>query len=457
MEDSPADEVIKSLSAYKIVDAAMESSNKHAKINSRVSLPPLRGSKDNRFNNTDMRSNQRRVDLTAQSENFTDAVVTSLGKRNKFIEAAFNKVDELDELEDERDRPLVQEDEEDEVKISGISKEELLFLVSMFKAELQTKDMALTAIKYEQLKRLMNPIEISRSSMADAYMKLQDRLQQRRDRNNNCASKKSPSQESEEGDNKNVSKENVQQTADRSKEDSEKLHILNLLLELLDQHPLLAFSRDSLYCFDYNFDEQSTKNYLNLKINHLENMVRQHRTYRHFMNKRLRECEASLFNLSKELEMEKNNRLERVESILEAKEKYILERKVEKVQTALEEEKRTKLLIVMTILAELNEERDKINFLAKHNSSLKKQNVKLEEKMANDKIEYENLIKDLSLENSMLKLKLERRGSVTNLVKPQVPAKPAQLLDQKQISKGNPTQKNPSLNAKPNPRMNSSN
>lgn len=261
----------------------------------------------------------------------------------------------------------------------NISKEDLIRLLSLLKSELQSKEIALAAIKCEQLKRLLNPVEISRSSLANTYIKLQDRLKSC-DLNNNNNSKRRIEQPDSasiisQANLKNEAKRNEsarlqqQQTKEQQQDAEEKsresLNILNTLLELLDRHPLLALPRDSIYCLDYNCNEVSTKNYLNLKIQHLDNLIIQHRRYRYYMNERLKRSEQRYLDLAREMEIERKSKYSEDNSLYRNSGRSILLKHIDKLKETVEKEKREKEAIVMTLLNELLDEREKNEILSK--------------------------------------------------------------------------------------------
>lgn len=299
----------------------------------------------------------------------------------------------------------------DENKMN-ISKADLVRLLSMLKSELQSKELALAAIKCEQLKRLINPIEISRSSLANTYMELQDRLKGK-DRNNN-----------------NNGSGNADVAIESSKNDNEleSLNILNTLLELLDRHPLLALPRDSIYCLDYNCSELSTKNYLNLKIQHLDNLINQHRRYRYYMSERLRRCEQRLLEMSRELENERNSKVESENINYKTGGRVALLKHISQLKDTIEKEKQDKQAIVMTLLNELLDAKEQVETLT---SELKQckiaqnkapgeigklktdtgqtkniEEISPEEELPND---LKNRVIELEKENKALKARLEQQ------------------------------------------------
>lgn len=436
--------------------------------------------------------NEKRITLSSTaSDDFTDIIITNNPKRDHgmMVDLDDNNSQTMD---DDSDKPL--NDEDQPSGKMNVSKQELMFLLSVLKSELQSKEVALAAIKYEQLKRLMNPVEISRSSLANAYIQLQDRLKQ--PTNKQIKTKTTSTTLTTTRSNKVIdtvnSKENLSEneakeantddesfkrhetqsveSSEKEKNDHESLNILNALLELLDRHPLLALPRDSIYCLDFNCNELSTKNYLNLKIQHLDNLISQHRHYRYLMNERLRKCEQRSMDLSDELAKERCNKAEKVRELCKKSERVILLRHIEELATELEGEKTSKQILVMTLVSDLRKERAKIkrlkekrskandtDIVAKLRSELldKEQEIRIKQKEFED--EKSNLIKrvqSLELENSKLKTQLTdektptkstwkvkktstqsspssaTKTNTTPITKPQVPAKPAQLLDQ---------------------------
>lgn len=390
----------------------------------------------------------------------------------------------------------------------NISREDLIRLLSMLKSELQSKEVAIAALKCEQLKRLINPVEISRSSLANTYIKLQDRLI-RRDKNNNADKSTTKTKN-------NLVKQEDRSRAERNKScpnqgfedgDLENLNILNTLLELLDRHPLLALPRDSIYCLDYNCSELSTKNYLNLKIQHLDNLINQHRRYRYYMSERLKRCEQRLLDVSKELEQERNSKTEIENLNFKTGGRVTLLKHISQLKDALEKEKNDKHAIVMNLLNELLDAKEQIDTLTKElkrsktEGSLSSENdkssciksskdvqcgVQTEEESVDSSTKSSELqakVAELEEENKALKLKLEqqewrlaavmkpekippitkgstlsgsssspnkfnatnrntaigsrmRSSSATQqVIKPKVPTKPAQLLDQQRGSR----------------------
>lgn len=360
----------------------------------------------------------------------------------------------------------------------NISREDLIRLLSMLKSELQSKEIALAAIKCEQLKRLINPIEISRSSLASTYIELQDRFRKFDQNNNNKKAEEIQPQLSASNEDQNVKGESellknrqVLKNKPGSEDDDERdgLNILNTLLELLDRHPLLALPRDSIYCLDYNCNELSTKNYLNLKIQHLDNLINQHRRFRYYMNERLKRSEQHCLELSRELELERNIKIENENMLSKISGRAILLKHIDQLKENLLKEKKDKETIVLTLLNELLDERERADTLErkltegrksylKENMSEEDKSIVLEVEMLNllntqlkkqtmflskDKTELQTKVSDLETENANLKSKLEQQekrlaslakshslSSSSSVTKPQVPAKPAQLLDQ---------------------------
>lgn len=309
-------------------------------------------------------------------------------------------------------QPLNGSNQVDENKMN-VSKEDLIRLLSILKSELQSKETALASIKLEQLKRLINPVEISRSSLAKTYIELQDRLKakdQLKNSNNLIKSGEHSSSASNENQRnaslshqQNTSSENTNKDQDNDEYHQDSLNMLSTLLELLDRHPLLALPRDSIYCLDYNCNELSTKNYLNLKIQHLDNLIDQHRRFRYYMNERLKRSEQRYIDLTLKLELERNLRLENERSMYRSSGKSVLLKHIDQLKEALEKEKASKHAIVMTLLNELLDERER-------NETLSQKMAELEKKLAANK---------------------------PPLCKPRVPAKPAQLLDKQRSQNRN--------------------
>lgn len=301
----------------------------------------------------------------------------------------------------------------DENKMN-VSKEDLIRLLSMLKSELQSKEIALASIKLEQLKRLINPVEISRSSLAKTYIELQDRLKSKEqppesDSSDQTTTEERSSNSSASNENQRnlelstsnnlISKEKINSSTIENKpndDDQDSLNMLSTLLELLDRHPLLALPRDSIYCLDYNCNELSTKNYLNLKIQHLDNLIDQHRRFRYYMAERLKRSEQRYLDLTLKLELERNLRLENEREMYRSGGKTVLLNHIDQLKEALEKEKASKHAIVMTLLNELLDERER-------NETLSRKVFEMEKKQAT--------------------------STKPAICKPRVPAKPAQLLD----------------------------
>lgn len=424
--------------------------------------------------------NDKRIVLSSTaSEDFNDVLITNNPDRDRAMVVDFDGINSQS-IDDDPDNGVHEEDQPTNESKMNVSKEELMFLLSVLKSELQSKEVALAAIKYEQLKRLMNPVEISRSSLASAYIQLQDRLkaQSKSDNKNKTNNKLPVGKESLKLD-EEPSESSLNQDpggSENEKSNQESLNILNALLELLDRHPLLALPRDSIYCLDYNCNELSTKNYLNLKIQHLDNLINQHRHYRYLMNERLRKSEQRCMNLALELENERNSKSDPVTGIMKRGERDVLLRQIERLSSELDKERTNKQLVVMTLVTDLKEARGRYQSLAKENfqtnndekllnlqTELEKRTLQLavkEDEFSREKRDLLKKIHWLEFENSMLKEQLEgqdksksnekqekldqlsaqnppaRSNAATNhpVTKPQVPAKPAQLLDQKRNS-----------------------
>lgn len=328
----------------------------------------------------------------------------------------------------------------------NITKEDLLRLLSMLKSELQSKEIALAAIKCEQLKRLINPVEISRSSLASTYIELQDRFRARDQNNNTKNISKNDVQSSSSAltkqNQRNLEMSNAtqRQTRPNSQDlddyNDESLNMLNTLLELLDRHPLLALPRDSIYCSDYNCNELSTKNYLNLKIHHLDNLINQHRRFRFYMNERLRRSEQRYLELTRELELERNLKYKDDKSPYKTGAKSVLLKHIDQLTECLEKEKASKQAIVMTLLNDLLDERKKSENLAEKlaelvkmskESSEREELIRVETELTNLATKLRNLstsfakerdelqarITELETENATLKAKLEPSSPAT--------------------------------------------
>lgn len=258
----------------------------------------------------------------------------------------------------------------DVTKISA-SKEDLILLLSLLKSELQSKEIALAATKCEQLKRLLNPVEINRSCLAKTYMQLQDKLNEisrkQHDQNNNDPKEQlSTKEHGSKSETISTTPSASIESLDASKKiepifehsDPDNLDILNALLELLDRHPLLALPRDSIYCLDYNCNEQSTKNYLNLKIQHLDTLINQHRHFRYLMNEHLKRAQQRCAEFARELELERELRF-KDSAIFKAGGRVLLLKQIDQLTETLEQERRSKHEIVMTLLNDLLDEREK--------------------------------------------------------------------------------------------------
>lgn len=322
----------------------------------------------------------------------------------------------------------------------NITKEDLIRLLSMLKSELQSKEIALAAIKCEQLKRLINPVEISRSSLANTYIELQDRFKAR-DQNNNTKRSAEQSSSASIDNQRNGQTEMLNREAkDQDYDDNnrESLNILNTLLELLDRHPLLALPRDSIYCLDYNCNELSTKNYLNLKIQHLDNLINQHRRYRYYMNEHVKRAERRFHELAGELEIERSLKYDSEKAVFKATGRTILLKHIDQLKESLEKEKKDKQTIVMTLLNELLDERERTESLARkladqesisansiQNTSGKEERLIRQEAELNDlraqlkkqsvvlikeRDEFQSKIQNLEMENAGLKTKLDQQG-----------------------------------------------
>lgn len=318
----------------------------------------------------------------------------------------------------------------------SVSKEDLIRLLSLMKSELKSKEIALASIKLEQLKRLLNPVEINRSTLAATYTNLQDRLKAKHQNVKTSESNSTPSASNGTEDIvvKNQTSSSTIHTKDKDLEqkfypiknedddsDGESLTMLNTLLELLDKHPLLALSRDSIYCLDYNCNELSTKNYLNLKIQHLENLIDQHRRYRCFIEERLKRSEQRYMDLTFKLELERNLNIEKERSAYRNEGKALLLNHIDQIKEALEKERASKHAIVMTLLNDLLDEREL-------NETLKHRVVDLEKRFMETKVTKQNQVQ---------KQQSSPTSGQQGVCKPRVPAKPAQLLDRQRSQTNN--------------------
>lgn len=300
----------------------------------------------------------------------------------------------------------------------SVSKDDLIALLSMLKSELQSKELALASMKLEQLKRLINPVEISRSSLAKTYIDLQDRLKAKEQTNESGMKRlnKSTSSSASNGES-NEKQEQAPDSANHhdknnndeidDESDEETIEILSTLLELLDRHPLLALPRDSIYCLDYNCTEQSTKTYLNLKIQHLENLIDQHRKFRYLIKERLKRAEQRSLDLTIKLELERKYHAQNERSVYINNGKATLLGYIEQLKEDLEREKVNKHTIVMTLLNELMDERER-------NDALSARVLELEER--------------LKIANGNHQASTPPMTNQQSLCKPRVPAKPAQLF-----------------------------
>lgn len=313
-------------------------------------------------------------------------------------EAGLNQTDQADK------ETRLNGNTQNDLNKMNISKEDLIRLLSMLKSELHSKEIALAAIKCEQLKRLINPIEISRSSLANTYMKLQDRFKQK-DQNNNTKEKLLTQNSNSSTERKHSVDGDQDVIHSGNNVDEENLNILIALLELLDQHPLLALPRDSIYCLDYNCNELSTKNYLNLKIQHLDNLIDQHRRFRYYMTNRLQRSEQRLSEVTSQLEFERSYKLENGKTIYGATGQTVLLKRIEEVRESLDKEKRDKQVIVMTLLNELLDEKERANSLAE--KLARNESIQSDEKSG----EKKKLLM-LQTEVDSLNLQLKKQASV---------------------------------------------
>lgn len=318
-------------------------------------------------------------------------------------------------------------------KQSSFAIDDLFRILALLKSDLQTKEIALNSFKTEQLKRLINPIEIKKSTLADAYMKLQDRIKAKEKgkksnvQTNTITSASDDINEKTDQANCNTSS-NISNQSDTSNtqttdecaeastarpfecinndaNEEETLNIMIALLELLDRHPLLALPRDAMYCLDYACNDVSTKNYLNLKIQGLESLIDLHRRFRYYLGERLKRSEQRYIDLTLKLEQERNQKIESERSSYGSGGRVVLLKHIDQLKEELEREKSSKHAIVMTLLNELTEERNR-------NATLESKVIDLEKKL--------HEAKPTSKPST---------PSATAPVKPRVPAKPAQLLD----------------------------
>lgn len=310
----------------------------------------------------------------------------------------------------------------------NISKDDLIRLLAMLKSELQSKEIALASLKCEQLKRLINPVEISRSSLANTYIELQDRFKAR-DLNNNDGRDSGPGKASSEAQNSREStvkhkddlsddtefSEKQARTQENDQADRESLNILNTLLELLDRHPLLALPRDSIYCLDYNCNELSTKNYLNLKIQHLDELINQHRRFRYYMNERLKKSEQRYLDLILGIELDRKLKNDGEKSSFETGGRSILLRHIDQLKDALEKEKQEKQVIVTLLLNKVLDERERADELAR--------------RLADYEFNFAEALEKINSSSKTTGNSVPENADQP-ATKPQVPAKPARLLDQ---------------------------
>lgn len=319
---------------------------------------------------------------------------------------------------------------------------ELIQILTMIKGELENKEIALAAIKCEQLKRLLNPVEISRSALATKYMQLQDKLKLH-DQNNNSGLTNTQQPSGLQVDETDSSSTNNSNT-EKEKCDRESLDILNTLLEFLDRHPLLALPRDSIYCLDYSCNETSTKNYLNLKIQHLDRLINQHRHYRYFMNLRMRNLEARCDELTKELEFPERN----IPHVMKAVEKAH-QKELEALMHTMELERQDKKAIVTALLAYINDieasslitkklsdrlsnEDNKLDLLSQELVTLKLEHKQLKARFGLEKEEFKEKCTRLVNENAQLKAK------IALLENPEQPYKLPKLLKQPSLEDKEP-------------------
>lgn len=318
---------------------------------------------------------------------------------------------------------------QDDSNKMNITKEDLLRLLTMLRSELQSKEIALAAIKCEQLKRLINPVEISRSSLATTYTELQDRFKAL-DQNNNNSKNNVKDQAGPDVNNTTRGQSNSKQqnqgfdsmkVSFDEEHNRESLQMLNTLLELLDRHPLLALPRDSIYCLDYNCNELSTKNYLNLKIHHLDDLINQHRRYRFHMNERLRKSEERCLQVANELEEERRIKDEKFHPGFKIKSTLL--KHIDDLTAALDKEKASKQALVMTLLNDLLDEREKNGKLA---AKITDYELKLKTTSSRGICENEKL---LSIEREVddLSAQLKRQATLFTKEKSELTARLAEL------------------------------
>lgn len=309
-------------------------------------------------------------DVAAKLPNFLETLVERQHAAEKDCSVGHSMQDKSD-IHQLESKPGAQVESINETN-KEVSREDLMQLLSFMKSEVIRKDMALAAYKCEQFKRLMNPIEISRSSLAKTFMELQDRLKSDQSKILSVTNKP------QGGDS------NFEDKLDRNQaiqDDSENLQILNALLEILDRHPLLALPRDTLYCLDYNCNELSTKNYLNLKLRHLDELIDQHRKYRYYMNERLKQSEKKYLNLVAEYERERSDLVDRERSLYASGGRVALLNHIEKLKSDMCKEQERSRDIVISLLNFILDEQEKNQRLNKKLATLEAENETLKSKL----------------------------------------------------------------------------
>lgn len=280
-------------------------------------------------------------------------------------------VEYAEETEDTEEAEETEESSDDPIIFEGkgrieLTKNDLLRLLAMLEGELQAKDIALAVLRCEQLKRLTRPIQISRASILKRYNKLSEFQKTSNEPKNNEGSSVTSSDQKSESSAKNNEQViilddcSINQSKYTDEYANDEFLTYNATLEMIEQNPLLALSKDAVYIYDYDrCDVQSTKNYLNFKIHHLENLIHQHKRYRLYMNDRLGKSERLCFNLTRELEKERKRKIDEERNRFFLAERSSLLHQVERFKNALEEEKSTKQKIVLTLINELLDEREK--------------------------------------------------------------------------------------------------
>ncbi|KAG9510386.1 Transforming growth factor-beta-induced protein ig-h3, partial [Fragariocoptes setiger] len=317
-----------------------------------------------------------------------------------------------------------------QINRKNLARNDLLRLLSIFEGELQSREITIAVLKSEQLKRLVNPIHIN-SGMAKRYRQLLHSLNTKRihsgrnnknilknnndgvtKNNNNCSiicgnqndsSNDAKMKDVPQGCEKPSSSTQNQPTIDRSTNpelrlvcqsgvgpsgpsatiENDEFLLLNETLELLERNPLLALSQDAMYMLDFDCDEMATRNYLNLKIQHLEHIIGQHRRYRHYMNERLQLAERKCLELSLELERERQSRRQQEHNRYVLNERSSLLAQCEHYKKCIEDEREKKQNIIFTLLNDLLDEREKREELERQ---LCEQKTKMTEIMENTNV-----------------------------------------------------------------------